>query len=147
VGTTDTLFQKESFDRTVMPNILRRLFTSTVFRHPKDALFLLGLRGYEHFEEALYAENLLDDYPAHLHINLLPGYQRRGLGERLIRTFEDHMKRMGIPGIHLVTSTLNTKAVPFYDTLGYRVVRELPNFLWDKKSPPDTKSLVYTKSL
>jgi len=147
VGTADTLFQKESFDRAVMPNILKRLFTSTVFRHPKDALFLLGLRGYDHFEEALYAENLLDDYPAHLHINLLSGYQRRGLGERLIRTFEDHMKQKRVPGIHLITSTLNTKAVPFYDKLGYRVVRELPNFLWDKKSPPGTKSLVYAKTL
>jgi len=147
VGTADTRVQKESFDRAVMPGILKRLFTSTIFRHPKDALFLLGLRGYEHFEEALYAENLLDDYPAHLHINLLPGHQRRGLGERLILAFEDHMKRKGVPGIHLVTSTLNTKAVPFYDKLGYRVVRKLPNFLWDKKSPPDTKSLVFAKSL
>jgi len=147
VGTADTLVQKESFDRMVMPKILRRLFTSTIFRHPADALFLLGLRGYEHFEETLYSENLLDDYPAHLHINLLAGYQRRGLGEQLIHAFENHMKKSKVPGIHLVTSTLNTKAVPFYDKLGYRVVRDLPNFLWDKKSPPDTRSLVYAKTL
>jgi ribosomal protein S18 acetylase RimI-like enzyme len=147
VGTADTLAQKASFDRAVMPKILKRLFTSTVFRHPADALFLLGLRGYEDFEETLYSENLLNDYPAHLHINLMAGYQRRGLGEQLIHTFEDHMRQKGVPGIHLVTSTLNTKAVPFYDKLGYRVVKELPNFLWDKKSPPDTLSLVYAKRL
>jgi len=147
VGAPDTLAQKEAFDEAVMPKILRRLFTSTLFRHPKDALFLLGLRGYENFEETLYAENLLDHYPAHLHINLLAGYQRRGLGETMIRTFEDHMRKRRVPGIHLVTSTLNTKAVPFYEKLGYAVVRELPNFLWDKKSPADTKSLVFAKKL
>ncbi|MBN1882160.1 MAG: GNAT family N-acetyltransferase [Deltaproteobacteria bacterium] len=147
VGTDDTLSQKESFDRAVMPDIIRRLFSSTIFRHPKDALFLLGLRGYEHFEEELYVENLLDDYPAHLHINLLAGYQRKGLGERLMLAFEDRMKQKRVPGIHLVTSTLNTKAVPFYDKMGYRLIKKLPNFLWDKKSPPGTQSLVYAKTL
>jgi GNAT superfamily N-acetyltransferase len=105
----------------------------------------LRLRNVSEFEDQIYTPDFLKRYPAHLHINLLSGYQGKGLGKRLMEVFEDRMRIIDVRGIHLITSTENRKAVPFYKKLGYEPVKELPDILWDRKSPPGTKSLVFGK--
>jgi GNAT superfamily N-acetyltransferase len=62
----------------------------------------------------------LDGYPAHLHIDLLPPYQGRGLGRRLIDRF---LTTVDAPGVHVGMVTGNVKARGFYDRLGFT---ELP---------------------
>ncbi|BAL90107.1 putative GCN5-related N-acetyltransferase [Actinoplanes missouriensis 431] len=58
----------------------------------------------------------LDGYPAHLHIDLLPDYQRRGHGRRLIERF---LSVVPAPGVHVAMVTANVGARPFYDRLGF----------------------------
>jgi ribosomal protein S18 acetylase RimI-like enzyme len=147
IGSGDTLSQKETFDCIFIPRIIKRMATHTLFRHPGDVLFLLRLSVANKYDEELYSEDLIENYPAHLHINLLPLYQRRGLGGRLMQVFEDKMREKNVPGIHLVTSTENKKALPFYIKNGFSVIKELPTILWDRKSPPGTKTLVFAKRL
>ncbi|GIF15617.1 GNAT family N-acetyltransferase [Actinoplanes teichomyceticus] len=65
----------------------------------------------------------LAGHPAHLHIDLLPAYQGRGHGRRLIERFEQAVARAGAPGVHLGMVTANVRARGFYDRLGYT---ELP---------------------
>ncbi|ALJ19411.1 GNAT family N-acetyltransferase [Microbacterium sp. No. 7] len=60
-----------------------------------------------------------DDHPAHLHIDLLPEAQGRGLGRRLIATFVDALRRRGVPGVHLVASAGNAAAALFYPRVGF----------------------------
>jgi ribosomal protein S18 acetylase RimI-like enzyme len=62
----------------------------------------------------------LDDYPAHLHIDLLPQYQGQGWGRRLIDRF---LTTVDAPGVHVAMVTANVKARGFYDRLGFH---ELP---------------------
>lgn len=64
----------------------------------------------------------LAEYPAHLHIDLLPDYQGRGLGRRLMHTLWEALRARGVPGIHLTVSAENTSARAFYHRLGYREV-------------------------
>jgi GNAT superfamily N-acetyltransferase len=40
---------------------------------------------------------LSQEYPAHLHIDILPRYQRRGLGGKLILAFVDKIKGLLSP--------------------------------------------------
>jgi ribosomal protein S18 acetylase RimI-like enzyme len=61
----------------------------------------------------------LEGYPAHLHIDLLPGYQRRGFGRRLIARF---LSTVPAPGVHVGMLTENVKARAFYDRLGFAVL-------------------------
>ena len=61
---------------------------------------------------------IVERYPAHLHINLLPGLQGRGLGRRLIDTWRE---AMGVPA-HLAVGGRNTRAVRFYRAYGFREV-------------------------
>jgi len=61
----------------------------------------------------------LDEYPAHLHIDLLPELQGQGMGRRLMRTLLTALRERGVPGVHLGVSPSNTGAVAFYKRLGF----------------------------
>ena len=66
----------------------------------------------------------LDEFPAHLHIDLLPRLQGQGLGRQLIETLADALRSRGITGLHLSMDAANTNARSFYDRLGFS---ELPS--------------------
>jgi ribosomal protein S18 acetylase RimI-like enzyme len=124
-GTPDTRSQQARFMKRVPPRIALRALLFTSWRHPKTFRTFLGYaamgRGLmdDENDDALYAE-----YPAHLHINLLPGHQRRGIGSSLMHRFERHMASQNVTGIHLQTTSRNHKAVPFYEKMGFRIIRE-----------------------
>ncbi|HEU5155404.1 MAG TPA: GNAT family N-acetyltransferase [Streptosporangiaceae bacterium] len=61
-------------------------------------------------------------YPAHLHIDLLPPYQRQGHGRALMRTFLSALRHRGVPAVHLGLATANTAARAFYDRLGFHEI-------------------------
>ncbi|HLK24189.1 MAG TPA: GNAT family N-acetyltransferase [Caulobacteraceae bacterium] len=59
-------------------------------------------------------------YPAHLHIDLLPRFQGRGLGKILIDRWFDLMRSMGARGVHLGVGTANERGVRFYRAYGFK---------------------------
>lgn len=61
-----------------------------------------------------------DDFPSHLHIDLLDRAQGRGLGRRMMAEVMDRLRRRGSPGVHLGVSVLNVRAQGFYLKLGFR---------------------------
>lgn len=62
----------------------------------------------------------LAEYPAHLHIDLLPELQGQGMGRKLMRTLLAELRERGVSGVHLGVSPSNTNAVAFYTKLGFR---------------------------
>jgi ribosomal protein S18 acetylase RimI-like enzyme len=64
--------------------------------------------------------NLESDYPAHLHIDLLPRAQGQGQGKRLMHAFIDKLRALEVPGVHLGVGAKNTNAIAFYERLGFR---------------------------
>ncbi|MEU6253822.1 GNAT family N-acetyltransferase [Streptomyces sp. NPDC047043] len=66
------------------------------------------------------------DYPAHLHIDLLPAWQGRGHGRALMRSFLQALQDRGVPAVHLSMVTANTPARAFYDRLGFHEI-EVPD--------------------
>ena len=62
----------------------------------------------------------LEEYPAHLHIDLLPPFQGAGHGRALMETFYVAAARAGAAGVHVTVTTANTRALGFYDRLGFR---------------------------
>ena len=61
----------------------------------------------------------VDEYPAHLHIDLLPEAQGRGLGRSLVETLAAALNARGVQGLHLVVGTSNTAAQAFYRRVGF----------------------------
>lgn len=61
-----------------------------------------------------------EQYPSHLHIDLLSRAQGRGYGRAMIERNLDTLRRRGSPGAHLGLSTRNWRAYRFYERLGFR---------------------------
>ncbi len=65
------------------------------------------------------------DYPAHLHIDILPEYQGKGYGTKLINTLFSTLKERGIKGIMLTADLENAGARRFYERLGFEILAAL----------------------
>lgn len=70
-------------------------------------------------EPLVYLPLAKKGYTAHLHIDLLPVCQGKGVGTRLLRTLEEHLKAKGIKGLNLTVGADNKGAIAFYEKLGY----------------------------
>jgi ribosomal protein S18 acetylase RimI-like enzyme len=67
------------------------------------------------------------DYPAHLHIDLLPRAQGRGAGRALVQTLVDQLAERNVPGLHLVVDPRNQGALAFYTRVGFTELRRTPD--------------------
>ncbi|MCF4099287.1 GNAT family N-acetyltransferase [Maritalea mediterranea] len=65
-----------------------------------------------------------DDYPAHLHINLLPQAQGGGFGGKLMHAALDRLRADGVSGIHLGVNRENHRAIGFYKAMGFEQVAD-----------------------
>jgi ribosomal protein S18 acetylase RimI-like enzyme len=66
----------------------------------------------------------LAEYPAHLHIDILPEAQGQGWGRKLIETLLGRMRALDVPGVHLHVGKLNTRAIGFYKQVGFHQLAE-----------------------
>jgi len=64
----------------------------------------------------------LADYPAHLHIDLLPEWQGKGWGRRLMDAFLAGVHEAGALKVHLGVAPANTAARAFYHRLGFHEI-------------------------
>ncbi len=117
VGTADTAAFVEAYRRTWIPRLADRYPPPPdPARSADDAMIAL----HYHPERMLLPE--LAAYPAHLHIDLLPGYQGLGHGRRLIETFLRAAADAGAPAVHLGMVTANERARKFYDRVGFHEI-------------------------
>jgi RimJ/RimL family protein N-acetyltransferase len=90
----------------------------------------------------------LTQYPAELHINLAEGARGLGLGKQLMNACLDQMTALGLPGIHLSTTSLNVAAVRMYEKMGFRLLGSKRTRLWEPWMPgQEVENLVFGKSL
>lgn len=65
-------------------------------------------------------EAIVERYPSHLHIDLLPEFQGAGHGRRMIETLLESLASAGSSGVHLGVSSANERAIGFYRAMGLR---------------------------
>lgn len=63
-------------------------------------------------------------YPAHLHIDILPEGQGRGMGKKLIEVFSAKLIGLKVRKLHLEVGKKNTNAVKFYEKVGFQIIKE-----------------------
>jgi ribosomal protein S18 acetylase RimI-like enzyme len=119
LGVADTAAFTEWFRREWLPAEIEGRYEHTEPVVSKDDL----IRHLGFWPERMLIPEL-DEYPAHLHIDLLPRLQGAGWGRRLIEALVAALRERGIPGLHLSMDAANTRARAFYDHLGFT---ELPS--------------------
>jgi ribosomal protein S18 acetylase RimI-like enzyme len=121
LGTLDTRQQEARLKRIMLHKI------QTYWRKlkPKN---LTQFRAYLLIRASLrtpYAE-MLSTYPAHLHINIHPNYQRNGLGSLLLEAYEQNLIQKSVAGYHLGVYGKNQVGISFYEKKGLTRLRQLP---------------------
>ncbi len=142
LGSGDTQKYQKKFFRKMFPFFIPRLFLYSWWRYPESYRQVMQWRKLTGSEDQ---KEIQRTYPAHLHINILPQYQRRGIGRSLMRLFESRMKSLGIQGIHLITTNYNTRALPFYRQHGYSVLLQKNEIFWS--GIHDCKKTIFGKKL
>lgn len=61
-------------------------------------------------------------YPAHMHIDILPAFQNKGAGTLLVDALKAHLQALGVSGIFLGVGKQNSGAIRFYKRQGFRVL-------------------------
>jgi ribosomal protein S18 acetylase RimI-like enzyme len=116
IGAPDTPAFEAELERAWWPS-LRTRYPDPPGRYrdltPDERL----IRGFHHPQ--LTPPAITDPYPAHLHIDLLPRFQRRGLGRSLIDRWLQLMRSFGVSGVHLGVGAANERAVRFYRAYGF----------------------------
>ncbi|HEX8629353.1 MAG TPA: GNAT family N-acetyltransferase [Catenuloplanes sp.] len=117
LGTADTVAFVEAYRTRWLPGLLDRYPPPTTTPGTPTERMVATL----HAPDRMIVPELAD-YPAHLHIDLLPPYQRAGHGRALMTRFLAALRDAGVPAVHLGMAPANTAARAFYDRLGFHEI-------------------------
>jgi len=93
--------------------------------------YLMGCRqsqsAIDYFKKELPSQltfqERFDEYPAHFHINCHPKMHGQGIGSILIHQYIDHLAKMKISGVHIITSK-GAPNINFYKKNGLEECQE-----------------------
>ncbi len=148
LSSFDSELQEKNFKEKIIKKIFRRVFLYTIWRYPKSFKAIRYMQKISKSAPKYEKEKeLFNEYPAHLHIDILDGYQRKGVGSQLIEILERHLSKHQVKGVHLGTSDRNTKAIPFYYKMGFSLIYEgSPGYnMW--KNYPEIKPMIFAKKI
>lgn len=117
LGTADTAGFVERFRDEWLPTVADRWPAPD--GEPADATGAMA--ALLHTPERMVVPALAD-YPAHLHIDVLPDFQGSGNGRALMEAFLGSLAARGVPSVHLGMLTANVAARAFYDRLGFHEI-------------------------
>lgn len=116
VGTHDTRAFEQRLEREWYPPLRERYRTATGLTEADQARVRL-IMSPDTAPEALVVQ-----YPAHIHMNLLPRLRGQKVGTRLLQRWADAARDAGVPGIHLGASAQNPGGIAFWSAVGFTIV-------------------------
>lgn len=136
IGTVDTLSFAQRWREEFAPSVDRTLVPPPDVHvgGDDDAASLMEKEDVRHFRKAVYEADCsmlqswpetLQQYPAHIHIDILKEYQRKGWGTVLMKRFFDKARELGASGVHLDMVQSNVKARAFYESIGFRLCQQV----------------------
>ncbi|EJU05154.1 acyl-CoA N-acyltransferase [Dacryopinax primogenitus] len=75
-------------------------------------------------------QDVLSIYPSHLHIDILPAYQRTGWGRKMVHTIIEHLSSKGYKGVWAGIDSRNEAGRRWYIKLGFRRVESEVGEYW-----------------
>ncbi|KAH7916300.1 acyl-CoA N-acyltransferase [Hygrophoropsis aurantiaca] len=140
LGTKDTrVFEKDAEENwwPALREEYGRYIQEPANAKPADLTYIKNI-----LNPALAADANIAFAPPHLHINILPEYQAKGYGRKLIGTAVEYLKdaEEGLQGVWLGMDPRNTKAAAFYEKIGFKTFEGAPEAVvglrfedWNKK--------------
>lgn len=118
IGTADTEAYTRWLNREWLPQVRKTCaFSCEKELHPFE----------KHLDECLSGDTVPDpdlaSWEAHLHIDLLPELQGKGMGRKLMETFFRRCREKGASGVHLGVASENRAALAFYRKMGMKEIK------------------------
>jgi len=123
LGTLDSRAFYARYERDWRPHLVER-FPEPV--GPADGWSAVQRVHWLYHHPDFHCPEPYGQYPAHLHIDLLPRAQGQGLGSRMVGHLLAELGRRGAPGVHLAVATGNLRAQAFYRRLGFTELERRP---------------------
>lgn len=127
LGVLDTLAFYRFYEREWLPGIRGR------YRAPKGDPGEWSLTEQvvdELFHPCIHIVDAVEEYPAHLHIDLMPRAQGRGLGRLMMDRLIGQIRQSGSAGVHLAMALDNDRARRFYFKLGFGELEKTKDALY-----------------
>jgi len=124
VGAIDTHAFEDQLEREWWP-ALRAIYEDPS-NDPPTTWSADQRRGFMIHHPRRTPATIVEVFPAHIHMNLLPRMQGRGLGRALIEIWLGVARRMGVTGIHVEPSAQNHRAIRFWQSCGFERVETSP---------------------
>jgi GNAT superfamily N-acetyltransferase len=125
VGTADTAAWEERLERDWWPSLRGRYADPADV--PADERTPDQRRAFMIHHPAKTPADVTQEYPAHLHMNLLPRTQRRGIGSKLLVTW---LEKVGAHAVHVGVNRANTGGARFWATHGFAALPVPGRTLW-----------------
>jgi ribosomal protein S18 acetylase RimI-like enzyme len=121
LGTPDTVEFARACERAWWPPLRERYPDQP--RRASDAELVRAIHRPS-LTPAARPDQVLAEYPAHLHIDVLPPAQGAGHGRALMERLLDALRAAGARGVHLGVAAVNARAIGFYERLGFTTLSE-----------------------
>jgi len=89
---------------------------------------------FEYYHPEIFMPEPYNQYPSHLHIDLLPRARGRGLGREMMNVLLAELTAKDSPGVHLGMGATNARAEQFYKKLGFHELARVSGVLYLGKS-------------
>jgi ribosomal protein S18 acetylase RimI-like enzyme len=129
-GCVDTRAQTGKIRRLIVPQLIGRLLRGGYHFGRHSLAYIAGLAVGELRGEEVDVDEQV--YPAHLHINLDSAWRGHGLGQSLMEAYLGQLRGLGVPGVHLGTTSLNEAACRLYEKMGFRLLGSHRSGFWSK---------------
>jgi ribosomal protein S18 acetylase RimI-like enzyme len=129
-GCVDTNLYEQKLKRVIMPQLIGNLLRGKYHFGKRSLRYFSGLLGGLLRREFTHVD--LISYPAHLHINVATKWRGQGLGQQLMETYLGKLRGMGVPGVHLETTSLNETACRLYERTGFCLLDARQDRFWAK---------------
>lgn len=110
LSTPDTQAQEKDYAERMIPLIKEKISPSDpnygIFTYVENTREIIG--------------DFMDEYPAHLHINLTGLCQGKGIGSKLMKKMEENLRDHGVKGVFLGVHERNEAAIGFYKKNNYK---------------------------
>ena len=123
LAARDTVAFGERCERDWFPPLRARYpLPADEIRSPDAAMIRAIHRGHDRTNE-------FPDYPAHLHIDILPQGQGQGWGRKLIDRLLQELRNEQIQAVHLGVGARNSNAIGFYEHVGFYLLRRYETWI------------------
>jgi GNAT superfamily N-acetyltransferase len=119
-GTLDTLLWQEVLERNWWPELRRRYPDPDEASRANWTPDQRRASAIHHPERA--PRDVVEAYPAHLHLNLLPRAQGKGIGQKLLTAWLELASWRGPVGVHVGVNGVNLRALRFWSQCGFKAL-------------------------